>query len=132
MQSLRRFIENHPKAGWGLAALLLLVAAVFLATRIIHKTETDELTQIITIRDSETGDTWQVPRGVMEKELYLRHYPVDPNQGLINPKTGKPNGFPVDAWKQTVARINGERSQVEGKLQGNAKPPTPPQPAGGG
>ena len=123
-------MQKNPMAGWGVAALLMLVAAVMVYTRLTAKTETAQLTELITVRDSETGDTWQVPRGVMEKELYLRAYPVDPNQGLVNPKTGKPNGFPVDAWKQTVTRINAERQEVEVPARATAAPPAPPAPAG--
>jgi hypothetical protein len=100
--------------GWGLAAVLMLFAAGMLYMRLMSKSESEQLTEMVTIRCSETGETWEVLRGVMEKELYLRPYPVDPNQGLVNPSTGKPTGFPVDAWKQTVERINAEIASVSG------------------
>lgn len=112
MASLRRFLQDRPMLGWGIAAALLLVAAAMVYTRLSGESETEQLTEMVTIRCSETGDEWQVLRGVMEKELYLRSYPLDPTQGLVNPKTGKPTGFPVDAWKQTVDRINAERASV--------------------
>jgi hypothetical protein len=64
----------------------------------------------------------------MEKELYLRKYPVDPSQGLINPKTGKPNGFPVDAWKETVSRVNTERKEVEDPKSPKGAPEAPQAP----
>jgi len=123
MGSLRTFLQNRPMLGWGLAALLMLFAAGMLYMRLMSRDEAEQLTQMVTIRCSETGETWEVLRGVMEKELYLRPYPVDPNQGLINPKTGKPTGFPVDAWKQTVERINAEIASESGPR--SAPPPAP-------
>jgi hypothetical protein len=121
MASLRSFLQSRPMLGWGLAAGLMLFAALMLYLRLSAKSESEQLTEMVTIRCSETGETWEVLRGVMEKELYLRSYPLDPNQGLVNPKTGKPTGFPVDAWKQTVERINSERGSVTG-----SKPAPPP------
>jgi hypothetical protein len=121
-------MQQNPMAGWGVASLLMLVAAVMVYSRLTAKNETAQLTELVTLRDSENGDTWQMPRGMMEKELYLRGYPVDPNQGLPNPKTGKFTGFPVDAWKETVNRINAERREDEEKSQrkpGAAAPPAP-------
>ena len=123
MGSLRSFLQSRPMLGWGLAALLMLFAAVMLYTRLASKSESEQLTETVTIRCSETGETWPVLRGVMEKELYLRSYPLDPNQGLMNPKTGKPTGFPADAWKQTVDRINAERGSLsESPTTGAAGP----------
>lgn len=127
MGSFREFLERKPMLGWAVAAVIMLVAAAVLIRQVTRASETTQLTEIITIRCAETGDTWQLPRGVVEKELYLRPYPLDPNQGLINPKTGKPTGFPIDAWKETVTRINAERGADEAPGQ-PAKPPPPPRP----
>lgn len=113
MNGLRKFMQNNPMAGWVVAAVLMLAAALAIWRQFVRSTETTELTEMITIRCVETGKEWKVPRGVMEKELYLRDFPVDANKGLINPDTGKFTGFPVDAWKETVERVNAERSQVE-------------------
>lgn len=127
-------MRQNPMAGWGVAALLMLVAAVMVYTRLTAKSESAQLTELVTIRCTETGETWQVPRGVMEKELWLRPYPVDTNEGLANPKTGKRTGFPVDAWKETVQNINGQRKDDEEKHSNRGLPapgaPVPPQPAG--
>ena len=127
MNSIRRFMQQSPMAGWGLAGVLMLVAAVMVYTRLTAKSETAQLTEIVTIRDGETGETWQMPRGMMEKELYLRGYPLDPNQGLPNPKTGKFTGFPADAWKETIGRINGERKPDEEKPGATPTPPAAPR-----
>ncbi len=123
MNRLREFMQKSPMMGWAMAALLMLFAAFMLYTRLNPKDETRQLTEMVTIRCSETGETWKVQRGIMEKELWLRPYPVDPNQGIVNPKTGKPTGFPVDAWKETVEQINAQRGE------GNAKPAPAAPPA---
>ena len=112
MSSVRNFLRQNPMLGWVLASLLMIAGAFGLYLRLGQKSETDQLTEIVTIRCSETGETWELPRGVMEKELYMRPYPLDPNQGLTNPHTGKPTGFPVDAWKETTARINADRKAL--------------------
>ena len=126
MKKLRELMQNNPMLGWGVAALLTLGAAFMLFTRLTAKNETAQLTEMVTLRDSETGETWKVPRGVMEKELWLRAHPLDPNMGMLNPKTGKPTGFPIDSWKETVESINIERS-----ADAKAPPAKPAPPAGG-
>jgi hypothetical protein len=138
MSKLRAFMQQNPMAGWAVAALLMLVAAVMVYTRLMAKTEAMQLTEMVTIRDTETGDLWKVSRGVMEKELWLRPYPVDPNEGLVNPKTGKRTGFPVDAWKETVHGINSQRKEDEeryaksGAAAPGASSPAPAAPAAPG
>lgn len=117
---LRNTLNQKPMLGWGLAAALALATAYF-AYRGMSGGETSELTEIVTIRCRETGKEWTMPRGAMEKQLYMRDYPVDPNEGLINPDTGKPTGFPVDDWKKAVERINAERKPLaEGSARGGA------------
>lgn len=120
----RSLLRDNPMMGWLVASILALVAAVMLYRQFGTKSETAQLTELVTIRDSETSETWQVPRGVMEKELYMRSYPVSLTQGLFNPNTGKANGFPIDDWKVTVERINSERKDLA--EQGPAPTPTNP------
>lgn len=40
---------------------------------------------------------------------------LKPDEGLVNPKTGKPTGVLVaeSEWTETVARLNAERDQVK-------------------
>ncbi len=64
------------------------------------------MTKEVTIRDRETGDEWTMTRGQMEKVLWGRPSPLNPQEGLVNPKTGKPNGFPITQWEETIKRIN--------------------------
>ena len=123
MNALREYMRNNPLVGWAVASVLALVAAYMLFTRLTAKTETKELTELVTIRATDTGETWQMPRGAMEKRLYERPYPVNPNDGLPSPTTGKLTGFPVDAWKETVDRINAEREAAGQGSKDKAAPP---------
>jgi hypothetical protein len=116
---MRDFLRSRPVLGWVLAAILMLATA-FLLYRNFKGDEVSALTQMVTIRCNETGETWTMLRGAMERELYDRPFPVDPSAGLVNPKTGKFTGFPVDDWKLTIDRINAERKAVRG-----SQPSTP-------
>jgi hypothetical protein len=132
MGGLRDLMQRNPMVGWAVAGVLMLVAAFVAVRRFARPSETAELTQMVTIRCTETGDEWQVPRGVMEKELYLRPLPLDPGQGLVNPKTGRATGFPVDSWKETIQRITVERGGDAGAAPnkaGKGAPGAPPVPS---
>jgi hypothetical protein len=119
---IREFINKQPALGWGLAALAGLIA-VFTFFRNIQLDETSELTQLVTIKCSETGKEWKMVRGAMEKELMMRPYPVNPDEGLVNPDTGKPTGFPIDDWKLSVDRCNTMRAPLaEADKQRTSKP----------
>lgn len=110
---VREIVNKNPAVGWSVAAILAVVTVVLLI-RNLGGGETAELTETVTIRCRETGHEWVMKRGEMEKQLMLRPYPVNPEEGLINPETGKPTGFPVDSWKQTVEMINAERAELAG------------------
>lgn len=113
----------------------MLVAALVISYVRAGSTQTAQLTEIVTIRCSETGKTWTLPRGAIEKQLMMRPYPVNPDEGLTNPETGKPTGFPVDEWKTTVANINSDRAtlikQREASGGASPKPAPAPKPPGG-
>lgn len=119
---VREFVNKQPMLGWGVAAVIALLAVV-LFVRNLTGGETAELTQMVTIRCRDTGKEWTMPRGAMEKQLMMRPFPVNPDEGLINPDTGKPTGFPVDDWKLTVDRINATRKALAtGAASGPHKP----------
>jgi hypothetical protein len=105
---IREFINQRPALGWGVAAAVIVVASVMFL-RSLRGGETAELTQEVTIRCRDTGKEWTMPRGAMERALYMRSYPVNPDEGLPNPDTGALTGFPVDDWKSTITRINADR-----------------------
>ena len=124
MNSIREFVNKSPWLGWALAIVLLLggglmyyrlrpgAAAYSLA----------RMTQDVTIRCTETGKEWTMPRGRMEKELFGRSGQLDPSVGLTNPDTGRSTGFPVDDWKETVERINAEKQALSQKGRARSAP----------
>jgi hypothetical protein len=132
---IREFINKQPMLGWGVAVVAVVLAA-FTFFRNVSGGETAELTQDVTIRCRETGKEWKMTRGAMEKQLMLRAYPVNPDEGLVNPDTGKPTGFPIDDWKATVDRCNTMRAPLAEKAATakTTKAPSPktPHKAGGG
>lgn len=114
MNSIREFINKSPWLGWALAACLLL-AGGFMYMRLRPGNapySLQRMTENVTIRCTETGKEWTMPRGRMEKELFGRGGQIDPAVGLINPDTGRATGFPVDDWKETVDRINKEKQAL--------------------
>jgi hypothetical protein len=109
---IRDFLRSKPWLGWVLAAVLLFVCGWVWYRSLLggsNLTSVDRMAQEITIKDRETGEEWTIARGRMELYLWERQMPIDPNQGLPNPKTGKLTGFPKSEWESTVDRITRER-----------------------
>ena len=121
--SLRATLEKYPMVGWGLAAVLLIGAAFLLVRS--RGVEQQELAETITIRCSETGKEWKMTRGAVEKQLMMRPYPINPDEGLTNPDTGKPTGFPVDHWKEMVHVLNEDRKVAMEDAASSAVPKKP-------
>lgn len=112
MSSIKAWAQANTKTAAGVLIIALL--AGFLVLRQLRSGtnayEPERLTELVTIRCSETGEEWEMPRGRMEQLLWDRPAPIDPKIGLVNPKTGKPTGFPVSEWEATCIRINRDRS----------------------
>jgi hypothetical protein len=86
----------------------------------------DRTTEMVTIKCRETGDEWTMPRGRMEQMLWDRPAPLDPSQGLPNPKTGKLTGFPKSDWENTIERISAERQEIaQQRSKGRGANPAP-------
>jgi hypothetical protein len=124
---IRSYLKSKPWMGWALAGVLVLVCA-WVWYRSLKSGDNEysvsRMTQKVVIRDRETGEEWTMPRGQMEQFLWDRPLPIDPSQGLPNPKTGKFTGFPKSEWESTVDRISQEREATAGP-QGRAKQPRP-------
>lgn len=128
---LRQALNERPALGWGVAAIVAVLAIAIFMYRNIAGDETRELSSEITLRCSETGKEITLPRGAVEKQLMGRDYPVNPDEGLINPDTGKPTMFPVDDWKSMVMTVNSSRKALAekgsgGPAESNAPRPKPP------
>jgi len=127
--SVREFLKSKPWMGWALAAALLLVCALVWYRSLnagSNEYSVDRMTQNVTIRDRVTGEEWTLPRGRMEQLLWDRPLPIDPSEGLPNPKTGTLTGFPRSEWEATVDRIVKER-EVTASTSGRQKAPPPRQ-----
>lgn len=117
--SMREFLNSKPWLGWVIAAVFLVISLT-LYFGIGGRGGTysvERLSEQVTIKCSETGEEWTMTRGVMERELRMRTGTLDTAQGVINPKTGKPTGFPFkkSEWEETIARLNKEKQEIEAK-----------------
>jgi hypothetical protein len=123
LAGIRETMNKKPWIGW-VVALFLLGVAVFFFFR-SRSAGADpyspaRMTEMVTIRFTDTDDEITIPRGRLDKELRRQGEHLDPSQGYINPKTGKPTGFLFDKkeWDDMIARINKEKE--EAKLHPNS------------
>jgi hypothetical protein len=124
--SVRDFIQKRPWLGWGVA-IVVLAFAIWNTLRgpsggSVYSPES--MREMVTIKFTDTGDEIEIPRGRLDKELRGRGSTVDPAQGLTNPKTGQPTGFPYDKrdWQGMIERINKEKSAIQAKYGQSAQP----------
>jgi hypothetical protein len=64
----------------------------------------------------------------MEQILWDRPAPLDPSQGIPNPKTGRLTGFPKSDWENTIDRITAERKEIaasRSRSRGTTSAPAP-------
>jgi hypothetical protein len=111
--SIRDFLKSKPWAGWAVAGVLIVVTGWVWYRSLGGGADPytlGRMTETITIRDRETGDEWTMQRGRFEQALWDRPLPIDPSQGVANPKTGKLTGFPKSEWESTIDRISRERN----------------------
>ncbi|MEO0482268.1 MAG: hypothetical protein AAF138_01455 [Planctomycetota bacterium] len=123
MNRLREFLNSNPLIGWSAAALFAVAVVVLLYIRLGGNStySVERMTEMVTIKCTETGEEWIMPRGRMEKELRLRGGAIDASVGLTNPTTGQPTGFPFDAgsWRETVERLNREAEAARAARSGS-------------
>ncbi|MBC7771088.1 MAG: hypothetical protein H7210_01205 [Pyrinomonadaceae bacterium] len=116
IEKIRNFINGKPWLGWALASVILIGAIVmyYSLSGGGGKYASSRMAEQVLIRCTETGDEWTMTRGLLEKSLRGRGDTVDGSVGLINPKTGKATGFPIDSsWKEMITRINKEKEEIK-------------------
>lgn len=116
MNTIRELLAKKPWLGWACAAFFLALAVFvyFKRSGSDDPYSPDRMVELVTIKFVDTGDEIQMPRGRLDKELRGRGGSLNPEEGVINPKTGKPTGFPFDKdeWSEWIARINKEKAEV--------------------
>ena len=117
MPSLREQLNARPWLGWAFAGAVL-VAAFFMYLRMRPSDEGalsgDSLTEEVTVKFTDTGETVTMLRGRLTRELLGKNGKIDPTEGIVNPKTGKPSGILVSdkQWKKLVAEINALKDEA--------------------
>lgn len=112
---MRETMNEKPWLGWIVAALLFVVAAFF-AWRSLSSGgdmySADRMTEIVTIKFTDTDDTIEMPRGRLIKQLLEQGGTLDPGKGLINPKTQQPTGFLFNKseWDRMISELNADRA----------------------
>lgn len=122
LHKIKDLFDRSPRTGW-LLALLFLVGGVLLFVRLRAAPgmySYEHMTQDVRIRCAESGEEWTVKRGQMERDLLMRAGQLNPAEGLINPKTGKATGFPVNEWQETIDRLNEEKAALASGRRGSA------------
>ena len=117
---MRELLKKYPWAGWVLAAALLGVTVWLWIGRSANESpySPERMQQSVTIKYTDTGETATMPRGRFEKMLREMGGKLDPNVGLLNPKTGKPTGFLFNQaeWDETIKRVNAAIDTARAKL----------------
>lgn len=117
MASIRDTLKEKPWIGYVLIIALFAGAGYFFikANRPRGAYSPERLREKVTIRFSDTKEEITMGRGDFERQLRLQSTGlIDPNMGLLNPKTNQYTGILVDTdgWNQTVNRINEERRKL--------------------
>lgn len=124
--NLRETLNKNPMIGWAVAGVLLVGSAAYWLMG--GSNEVPAPTDKVTVLFTDTGEEIQMRRGELEKLLSLRPGPVDPAQGITNPKTQKASGVILDKedWARTVERLNAEKraaaAQSSAGGNGNSAP----------
>lgn len=117
MQKIREFLSK-PAIGWSVAGVAIVIAMISLyrfGYGIEGPYDPRRLQQDVVIRYTDTEEEITMPRGRFEALLRERGQSVNPNEGLTNPKTGKPTGFLVakDEWEEACLRIKNENAAAK-------------------
>ncbi len=111
MSSIREQLNARPWLGWAFAGVVVVASVVtFIRMRSSDDgaMSGDALTEEVTIRYTDTGETVSMLRGRLTRELLGKDGKLDPSQGIRNPKTGELSGVLVNdkQWQKLVAEIN--------------------------
>jgi hypothetical protein len=132
LDGIRESMAKKPWIGWTLALVLLAVAVVLWVTRGGGGSpySPERMQETLTVRFTDTDEVVKISRGQLDRELRRRGDRVDPSQGIVNPKTGKPTGFLVDEdeWSAMIERINKQKEEIRASAGKQVKPAARPEP----
>ena len=110
---LAKIRERSPALLWIIIVVLLAAGGLLMARRPASQSAQQDMASHIVIRFEDTGDEIKMVRGMFERQMMARGIagPVNPAEGITNPTTGKPTGFPVDKeyWEGLVRAANALR-----------------------
>ncbi len=131
MAGIREMLQKSPWLGWAVAGVLLVTAVVLLMRGGGGSSpySQERMTEMVTIKFTDTGEEVEMPRGRFEMMLRDRRGLVDPSAGIINPSTNQPTGFlfKKSEWEETVKRINEEKKRAAAERGITLEPPTAPE-----
>jgi hypothetical protein len=126
--SIRAALNARPWIGYVLAGVLFAACVYFIlrAGRGTDPYTPERMTEKVAIRFTDTDEVVEMTRGQLDKELRRRGDRLDPSQGIVNPKTGKPTGFlfSKSEWEEMIERINREKEEIR-RSTGKQLPPVP-------
>lgn len=129
MDGLRDWLKKNPAVGWTVALIACAVAVYFavFARSSGGQYMPDQMTEMVTIKFSDDGETMELPRGRLIRELMRSGHSLDPSKGVTNPKTGQPTGFPYNKndWEQMLKQIAQDRAESAARHGGQLIPPQP-------
>lgn len=118
MGAIREWLKK-PAVGWTVAGLAVVIATVLFVQSFFTRSAYDlgRMQENVTIRFMDTGEEISMPRGRFEVLLRESGRVLKPDEGLMNPKTGKPTGILVAQreWEETVERLNRELAEVQSR-----------------
>jgi hypothetical protein len=122
---LRKIQETSPALMWMIVGVLLTVGVYLIVRQFTLQSSQEALGAEVIIRFEDTGEEIKLQRGRLERLMLEQgvNEALDPTKGLINPKTNKPTGFPInrDYWNQLVHAVNDAMKRTTAT-------PTTPQP----
>jgi hypothetical protein len=133
MNWLREFLAKSPWIGWAVALVFMGIAGWLIVSGASgggSKYIPERMQEKVTIKFTDTGETLEMYRGDLEKEVRQRSDGLDKTKGIINPKTGQPTGFPYnpDDWDGMIDRIAKQREILRGGKPAAPAPAAPSAP----
>lgn len=131
---IRESINERPWLGWAIAGILLVLGVLGFFWRMGpggDAYDPQRMTQVVTIKYTDTGDTEEIPRGRLIKRMLDENKGVfDPKKGLQNPKTKEYTGFLYNKseWEALIKQLNEDREDAS--KQKPSPPPPPPRRGG--